>query len=244
MEELLNILRSAGVFDWADDPAVISLRTAFGRKGFSLTPEGFADWEPKQAPEPTAQTKVSFVEPESHEELPSGRVSIQGPTEVYVPGLKLLQDILRRIPFALRPLQVRRRDRTPFTVEDEYDLQDVVEAMLRALYADVRCEERTPSYAGSSSVMDFLVKDEMAAVEIKVSREGRSEKQIKQEILVDIADYAEHPSVATLIVVTYDLAATFGNPQGFERDLTRHHNDLDVNVIVVGWPLPATFPAG
>lgn len=42
---------------------------------------------------------------------------------------------------------------------DEYDLQDLVESLLRFLYNDVRPEERTPSYAGSSSVMDFLLRD-------------------------------------------------------------------------------------
>lgn len=73
------------------------------------------------------------------------------------------------------PLVVRRRGRPEFRVEDEYDLQDLVESLLRFLYNDVRPEERTPSYAGSSSVMDFLLRDDGVAVEVKATRPGRSE---------------------------------------------------------------------
>lgn len=46
---------------------------------------------------------------------------------------------------------------------------------IRMSYKDVRPEQRTPSYAGSSSVMDFLLRDDGVAVEVKATRPGRSE---------------------------------------------------------------------
>jgi hypothetical protein len=113
-----------------------------------------------------------------------------------------------------------------------------VESLLRSLYGDVRAEERTPSYAGSSSVMDFLLKDDGVAIEVKVTAPRRAEKEIKPELLVDIEDYREHPSVRTLVAVVYDLASTIANPAGFANDLSGSRDGLDVRAFVVGWPLP------
>jgi hypothetical protein len=162
--------------------------------------------------------------------------------DLAVPTADLLQQVLRRLPSALRPLVLRRRQRPAFEVRDEYDLQDAVECLLRSLYNDVRPEERTPSYAGSSSVMDFLIRHDAIAVEVKVTAPGRRDKHIKPELLVDFEDYRQHPSVRVLIAVVYDLASTVPNPAGFENDLSGMRNGLDVRVIVVGWPLPPVTP--
>jgi hypothetical protein len=86
--------------------------------------------------------------------------------------------------------------------------------------------------------MDFLLKDEAVAVEVKVTAPGRLPKHIKNELLVDINDYQQHPSVRTLIAVVYDIASTFDNPTGFENDLSGQHGSIEVIVLVVGWPLP------
>ncbi len=69
------------------------------------------------------------------------------------------------------------------------------------------------------------------SIELKVTREGRGAREIKQEVLTDINDYEGHPGVDTLVVAIYDLADTFTNPAGFEHDLTRRHEDLDVHVL-------------
>lgn len=234
VEELLNLLRSAGQFDLGvDHPPVRTLKRAVERSSHSLTEEGFIDWSDERD---DARQGV--------EEGPSGsEVFIQerdssAVVEVTtVPSVPLLIASLRRLAAALRPLVKRRQDRSGLQIEDEYDVQDAVESMLRSLYNDVRGEERTPSYAGSSSTMDFLLKDEEVAIEVKVTRQGRLEKHVKNELLIDINDYQGHPSVRTLIAVVYDIGGTFRNPAGFENDLTGRHRDLDVKVVVVGWPL-------
>lgn len=43
-------------------------------------------------------------------------------------------------------------------LEDEYDVQDLPHALLLLYFDDVRAEEWTPSYAGKSARMDFLLK--------------------------------------------------------------------------------------
>jgi hypothetical protein len=107
--------------------------------------------------------------------------------------------------------------------------------LLRSLYGDVRSEEATPSSAGSCSRMDFLLREDTTALEVKVTRPGRGEREIKTEVLVDINDYRGHPRVSTFVVAIDDLAATFANPEGFESDLSEHRDGLEVRVIVVPW---------
>lgn len=59
---------------------------------------------------------------------------------------------------ALRRLPTPTDKRAPLRIQDGYDVQDAVEFVLRGLYNDVRPEERTPSTAGSSNNIDFLLR--------------------------------------------------------------------------------------
>ena len=52
-------------------------------------------------------------------------------------------------------------------VQDEYDVQDLFHALLHIHFEDIRPEEWAPSFAGASSRMDFLLKQEQIIIEIK-----------------------------------------------------------------------------
>ncbi len=236
VEELVELLRSGGYLSSCSHQAQVDrLRMALARVGVELTDDGFINW-------PAELTRVATsTPPESRlttSTTPTTANAASGNNREFVDvSIDLLVSMLRRVPLAARPLILRRRSRRAFPLDDEYDLQDIVEAVLRLTYADVRPEERTPSSAGSSSQLDFLVRGERCAVEVKVTKPGRAEKQIKPEILVDINDYQGHPNVDTLIVAVYDLSSTFSNPSGFESDLSGRHNDLEVTVVVAGGPV-------
>jgi hypothetical protein len=155
------------------------------------------------------------------------------------PGRSLADDvrdvvlILRRMGQICKPLVARRRGRAGIDVTDEYDLQDLVETVLRTLYDDVRPEERTPSSAGSSSTIDFYVRESALAVEVKVATATHREKQIKEELLVDRNDYRTHASVRAVVAVVFDIASVYRNPRGFEVDLSEHSEQFRFEVIVV-----------
>ena len=59
-------------------------------------------------------------------------------------------------------------------IKDEYDVQDLLNALLRLNFDDVRPEEYTPSYAGSSTRVDFLLKKEKIVIEVKKTRKVQS----------------------------------------------------------------------
>ena len=71
-----------------------------------------------------------------------------------------LERLLVRFPLVVNQLRLRHDKRTPLTIEDEYDVQDLLHALLRIFFDDVRDEEDTPSCAGGSARADFILKNE------------------------------------------------------------------------------------
>jgi DpnII restriction endonuclease len=79
-----------------------------------------------------------------------------------------------RLNVVARQLRDRHEGRSTLEIEDEYDVQDLLHSLLRLHFDDVRSEEWTPSYAGGSGRMDFLLKVEQIVIEAKMARPGRS----------------------------------------------------------------------
>jgi hypothetical protein len=129
-------------------------------------------------------------------------------------------------------LRERRGNRPTLDVNDEYDVQDLMHALLRLFFEDVRTEERTPSYAGSSARMDFFLPVEQVVVETKKTRVNLGAKEVGNELIEDIARYKVHPGCKRLICFVYDPEGRVTNPRGIERDLSRDEDGFSVWVIV------------
>jgi REase_DpnII-MboI len=139
----------------------------------------------------------------------------------------------RRLSVFLRQLKTRQRGRVSrFAIEDEYDLQDVLHAMLRLHFDDVRPEEYTPSYAGGSSRIDFVLKAERVVVEAKMMRQSLSVRELGEQLIIDIDKYRVHPDCGALVAIVYDPEFEIGNPKELESDLSRVSDGLRVVVIV------------
>lgn len=147
-----------------------------------------------------------------------------------VESLKL---IFSRFHLVARQLRSRYSDRETLSVEDEYDVQDLMHSLLTLFFDDIRNEEWTPSYAGSSSRVDFLLKQESIVIEIKKTRKSIGGKEIGEQLIVDIQRYQAHPDCKTLVCFVYDPEGRIANPQGLENDLNGQHNGLIVEVIIV-----------
>jgi hypothetical protein len=145
----------------------------------------------------------------------------------------VLLGLCERIPRVVRQLASRDRKRTPLTIDDEYDLQYLVRALLALSFDDVRAEEWTPSYAGGSTKMDFLVKREKVVLELKRTRDGLDDREVGNQLIEDIAHYGAHPDCERLICFVYDHDHRISNPDGLVHDLTSNPpGGLDVNVVI------------
>src|SRR5262245_29500698 len=91
---------------------------------------------------------------------------------------ELLQVLTKGLPRAMHPLTHRRKDSVNLSFSNEYDVQDLLHALLRPWVADIRPEEFTPSYAGSSTRMDFLLPEYSLVIETKVVRDRSHGRRI------------------------------------------------------------------
>ncbi|MCZ6127750.1 malate dehydrogenase, partial [Escherichia coli] len=88
-----------------------------------------------------------------------------------------------------RQLKKRHDGRATIEINDEYDVQDLVHALLTLHFDDIRPEEGSPSFAGSSSRQDFLLKKEKIVIEVKKTRRSLGANKIGEELLIDMARY-------------------------------------------------------
>lgn len=149
--------------------------------------------------------------------------------------IQTLELIFSKFHSIARKLRERYKSRPTLDVKDEYDVQDLLHALLKIYFDDIRPEETTPSYAGGSRRMDFLLKSEKVVIEVKKTRETLSAKEVGEELLVDIATYTEHPDCKILICFVYDPEGYIGNPVGLENDLAKQSKE-DFKVIVYIYP--------
>ena len=147
-------------------------------------------------------------------------------------SLVAIERICNRFHLVARQLRSRHDNRDTINVEDEYDVQDLFHALLTLEFDDIRPEEWTPSYAGSASRTDFLLKQEQIVVEIKKTRKDLGAKQVGEQLIIDIKRYKSHPDCKALICFVYDPEGRIANPRGIENDLNGEHEGVDVKVII------------
>lgn len=144
-----------------------------------------------------------------------------------------IENIASRFHDVVRQLQHRHDRRETLNVKDEYDVQDLMHALLRLFFDDIRPEEGTPSHAGAASRMDFLLKNEEIVIETKMARETLNAKKLGDELIVDIKRYENHPNCKTLLCLVYDPMKLIPNPRGIEADLSKETDGLLVIVLIV-----------
>jgi hypothetical protein len=115
--------------------------------------------------------------------------------------------------------------RPAFIIKDEYDVQDLLHSLLKINFDDIRTEDNVPSFAGKNSRVDFLLKNEKVVIEVKKTRTNLKEKQIGEQLILDIAYYKSNSEYKRLICFVYDPETIILNPRGLEHDLQRLSTD-------------------
>ena len=146
--------------------------------------------------------------------------------------IALVLQICNRFHVVCRQLRKRRKGREPLEIADEYDVQYLLLALLKVHFDDIRAEEGTPSHAGSSSRIDFLLKSERIVIECKKTREGLTEAKLGEELIIDKERYRSHPDYGVLICLVYDPDGLITNPAFLERDLAEQRDDFSCLVVV------------
>lgn len=147
-------------------------------------------------------------------------------------AVALVEQICRRFHQCALQLLTRHDSRDTLKIKDEYDVQDLLHSLLKLHFEDVRAEEWTPSYAGSSNRMDFLLKKERVVVEAKMTRKNLGQKEVAKQLTEDIAWYRKHPDCGALVCFVYDPGHFCTNAVALEGDVPRSSPEFPVKVVV------------
>jgi hypothetical protein len=188
------------------------------------TPGVFPYWK-----HPFVQT---FKAPLDRQRALIAEASAAAPTPTPAPPVEVVVTICRQFAHASRALRGRLHGRPNFEVENEYDVQDLLLALLRSHFDDVRLEEWTPTWAGAASRVDILVKAEQVMVETKMTRPGLTAAALRDELAIDVQAYATHPDCKALVILIHDPEHRIANPTGLEADLMAASAHMPVRAVV------------
>jgi len=147
-------------------------------------------------------------------------------------AVRLIQTLAVRFLDVQRALKRRHGNRNTLVVKDEYDAQDLFRSLLTIFVDDIRQEEWTPSYAGASSRIDFVLPRQRLAIELKHARSSLTKRKLGEELIADKVKYQVHPDVSHLVCVVFDPEGFIENPRGIETDLNQEASGQGMAVSV------------
>lgn len=143
-----------------------------------------------------------------------------------------LRKVCLRFHAVARQLRLRKDYRTTLEVEDDYDLHDLLCALLKLEFDEVGADEWTPPYAGGSTRTTLLLNRDRIAVVAKKTRSGLTTKELAEQVAADTAHYASRKPCAHLFCFIYDPEGRIGSPTRLETDLTSVSDSFTVDVLV------------
>ncbi|MFJ8086858.1 hypothetical protein ACIQ7N_01390 [Lysinibacillus sp. NPDC095746] len=153
------------------------------------------------------------------------------------PSIEKIVPLLSKIfiNFNRFDVNIKRRysNRDTIEINDEYDLQDSLLAIMKLFIDDVRPEDYVPSYAGKNSRVDFLLPEHKIVIETKMTSKSLSDKQIGEQLIIDFERYKQLPEYNHLICFVYDKGSYINNPHGLIKDLEKlSDSNMKVSVFI------------
>jgi hypothetical protein len=145
----------------------------------------------------------------------------------------VVQHVLSRFHYAARRLRNRQRNKNSLEMADEYDVQDLLGAILEAYFDDVIKEDPNPKWGGKSTRVDLVIKKAKILIEIKRPRMAQPEGDVSDALSADIPHYRKRQDCNTLFCFIFDPDHRITNPTVFKDDVeSLGTEDMAVRVIV------------
>ena len=145
---------------------------------------------------------------------------------------QIIERMLLRFHRFAKDLEHRPRGRKGIQLDDEYDVQFLVNALLRLQFDNVKPEEPSPSMAAGATRADFLLPEHGLFLELKMTRDGMTARSLADELILDIARYRAHPECHAIIFFVYDLRGLVKNSAALQTELSEIAGELPVSLIV------------
>jgi hypothetical protein len=134
------------------------------------------------------------------------------------PDERMVEQLCRRLPQSARILATRsRKGKAPYKITDEYDVQDILHALLRAYLKYSVQEDPLPKVAGAkSSRADISIEELGILIEVKYVHGPEDQKRLFEEYSQDLVLYAQWPHLRTLVYLIYN-SADLRDAEAFEK---------------------------
>ncbi len=173
---------------------------------------------------------------QSRSAAPAGSFSDEKPVPQSVQGgpdpVERVKTLCYRFHSVARQLRLRGEYRATLSVEDEFDAQDLLHALLRIQFDNIETDEWTPSYSNGTPRTTLLLNDGRLAVIVKKTRPGLNAKDLTDQLRIDAERYRSYGCCRTLLCFMYDPEGRIGNPRGLEASLTSVTDSFVVDVLV------------
>lgn len=144
----------------------------------------------------------------------------------------LIRKVCLRFHSVARQLRLRKDYRPTLEIDDDYDLQDLLCALLKMEFDEVSTDEWTPTYTAGASRTTLLVNRDKIAVVAKKTRLGLTTKELADQVTADSAHYRAQGRCSTLFCFIYDPEGRIGSPKRLETTLTSVSEHCRVEVLV------------
>ncbi len=173
---------------------------------------------------------------QSHPAAPAGSFSDQKPapqsSQAGSDPVERVKTLCYRFHSVARQLRLRGEYRATLSVEDEFDAQDLLHALLRIQFDNIETDEWTPSYSSGTPRTTLLLNDGRLAVIVKKTRPGLNAKDLTDQLRIDAERYRSYGCCRTLLCFMYDPEGRIGNPRGLEASLTSMTDSFVIDVLV------------
>ena len=113
-------------------------------------------------------------------------------------------------------------------IENEYDLQHLLYAILKLIYIDIR-KEVVDDSGLSAMRSDFFIPSINASIEAKCTRDSMNYRKLKEEIEADIVHY----NTDFIYFYIYDKVKLIKDREVFKTYFNRRFDDKEVRVIIL-----------
>jgi hypothetical protein len=131
--------------------------------------------------------------------------------------------------------QGRRKDKSLFVIEDEYDAQDLLYVILKSTFPKLIVEDPISKKGSQSSRIDFSLQEEGILIEVKMLRKDYNEDRCIGDLKKDIESYHAWKELKTLFCFVYDPERQSKDKHNFkqlEGKRTKNGHTFEVKVIV------------
>ncbi len=133
------------------------------------------------------------------------------------PDVGLILRLCERLPRAAQILASRKRGKASFSIADEYDVQDLLHATLRAYLKYTVTEEPLGKVAGAKSGRaDIAIEDLGVLIEVKYVRGPQDQARLVEEFAQDLLLYSKWSLLEHFIYLCYN-SADLRDPEALEK---------------------------